>query len=66
MRYQLRTLVLLTAIAPPVIALFWFYWWPILMLAMVVGAAVGACLVWVFGCLALARWLAEIILSPMN
>jgi hypothetical protein len=66
MRYRLRTLVLLTAVAPPVIALLWFYWWPIVLLALVVGLSVAACLIWVFGCLALARWLAEIIFSPMN
>lgn len=66
MRYRLRTLVLLTGVAPPVIALLWFYWWPILLGTIVFGAAVGACLLWVFGCLAVARWLAEIICSPLN
>lgn len=66
MRYRLRTLVLLTAVAPPVIALLWFYGWLILHVAIGLGLMVSACLIWVFGCLALARWLAEIIISPLN
>jgi hypothetical protein len=66
MRYRLRTLVLLTAVAPPVIALLWFYGWLILQVTIILGLAVAACLIWIFGCLALARWLAEIIISPLN
>jgi hypothetical protein len=66
MRYRLRTLMLLTAVAPPLLAALWFYWWPLLLVTTFIALALAACLVWVLGCLTLARWLADLLWSPLG
>ena len=58
-RYSLSTLTILTAIGPPAIALFWFSWRPILILA--IGCALSV--LWIYACLALARFLAHQLVS---
>lgn len=66
MRYRLRTLLVLLGIGPPIIAFVWFFWWPMLMLILIASLAVAVIAIWVVGCLAIARWFAEISCSPMS
>lgn len=61
MRYSLRTLVLLTAVGPPGIALIWFAWWPLLILVLCLAALV----LWVAGGLAFCRLVAELLVGSL-
>jgi hypothetical protein len=62
MRYSLRTLVLLTAIGPPTLALVWFAWWPLLLLALCIAGLT----LWVAGSLAFCRFVAGLIVSGLG
>jgi hypothetical protein len=61
-RYQLRTLVMLTAIGPPLLAFLWFAW----RLVLFFGLFLAAVALWVAVCLAVARYCAGVICSVMR
>lgn len=62
MRYRLRTLMILTAIGPPVISLVW-HTWALLLLFLVLAAALA---VWYLVAWLLARVCAEFVASLMG
>ncbi|HZN32476.1 MAG TPA: hypothetical protein VFB80_01610 [Pirellulaceae bacterium] len=62
MQYSLRMLVLLTAIGPPAIALVWFAWWPLLLLALCIAALT----LWIAGTLTICRFVAALFVSVMG
>jgi hypothetical protein len=61
-RYSLRTLMLLTAFAPPAIAFVWLSWW-ILLITLVVAAAMAIHLII---CLAIANLCGRFVASLMG
>lgn len=61
-RYSLRSLLILTGVGPPAIALFWFGWRALLMLAVVVALLA----LWILVSLALARTFARLIASVVE
>jgi hypothetical protein len=62
MQYRLRTLLILTAVGPLVIAFVFLHWG----LALFLAALVVGIWLWIFGTLALARSIANVLVSPMD
>jgi hypothetical protein len=62
MQYRLRTLLILSAVLPPVIAFVFLHWG----LALFLAAFVAGIWLWIFGTLALARSIANVLVSPMD
>ena len=62
MQYRLSTLMMFAGVGPPAIAFLWFFWRVVLFLA--ICAALLA--LWLFIGLAIARFLARILVSPMD
>ena len=62
MRYNLRTLVVVTAVAPSTIGFLYFHWWPLLLLAVCIAAIA----LWIVGGLAFCRFVANLIFSVMD
>jgi hypothetical protein len=62
MRYDLRTLVLLTGIVPPVTAILWFHW----RLVLISGICLLAIYLWVWLSLAVARFFGNLVASMMD
>jgi hypothetical protein len=62
LRYSLSTLMIVAGIAPPAIALFWFGWRGILVLA----AFILLLYLWVRASLGMARFFAWLIASVMD
>jgi hypothetical protein len=61
-RYKLRTLLILLTIGPPIIAFAFLHWG----LALFLAAFVVGIWLWIFGTLALARLIANVLVSPMD
>lgn len=62
MRYSLSTLMIVAGIAPPALAFLWLFWRVVLFLA-ICGLVLW---LWVVVGLAVARFLAGIVVSPMD
>jgi hypothetical protein len=62
LRYHLRTLMLVTGVAPPAIAFLWWHWGLVLFLAV----AFGLLALWLGLILALARFFAGLVASVMD
>jgi hypothetical protein len=61
MRYSLRTLMMVAGVAPPAIAFAWFFWKPLLFLAICTGLIA----LWVFVGLAICRFIAGLLVSSV-
>lgn len=61
-QFSLRTLMLITALAPPAIALIWFTWWILAILLLVMGVMALHLLL----CLALANLCGRFVGSLMG
>jgi hypothetical protein len=62
MRYRLRTLLLLTAVVPPMTAFVWFNW-RLLLITLVCGALLAA---WFWISYAIARFFGNLVASMMG
>jgi len=62
MQFRLRTLMLLTAVAPPAMAVLWFGWREILALTLLVALIA----IWFGVSIGLARFFARLIASVMD
>ena len=62
MRYRLRTLMIVSGIAPPTIAFLWFNWQPLLIFAVVVGLLS----LWFWISLSIARFFGWLVASVME
>lgn len=61
-QFSLRTLLLITSLAPPAIALIWFTWWILLIALLVMGAMALHLLL----CLAIANLCGRFVASLMG
>ena len=62
MRYRLSTLMIIAGVGPPALAFLWFFWRVVVFLAICVALLA----LWLYIGLAIARFLARILVSVMD